>query len=121
MASIEASSDDTITNENKAEEGERDQDANPTKDDSNGFLSRQVTRSIRLEPPPAIPRPPKVKSESHGFSLLSWLSWNSTEEKDVLYCARSLHQKYSYQSNFRFLGFNMSKNITLQMTEGGVA
>ena len=79
--------------------------------------SHQMSKSIRLEPPPVISRPPKIKTDSF---LLSWFSWSRTEHKMSLYCARSIHRSYYYQSTFSFFGFNISKDITYRTSEGGV-
>src|ERR1700761_6760308 len=41
-------------------------------------LSPQVSKSsksIRLEAPPVVVRPPKVKFDSFGSAALSWFSW----------------------------------------------
>ena len=40
------------------------------------------SKSIRLEPPPVVMRPPKVKDGGFGQAALSWISWYRNEETD---------------------------------------
>ncbi|KIW67255.1 hypothetical protein PV04_06520 [Phialophora macrospora] len=86
-------------------------------------LSPQVSKSsksIRLESPPVVIRPPKVKSDGFSYAALSWLSWKRNEEKDVPDCARSMRRSYSYRTTFRFLGFSWSKEINYRTSAGGI-
>ncbi|ETI22352.1 hypothetical protein G647_06426 [Cladophialophora carrionii CBS 160.54] len=96
----------------------------PDVQERSGFeLSPQISKSsksIRLESPPVVIRPPKVKSVGFSHAALSWLSWNRNEEKDVPDCARSMHRSYSYRTTFRFLGFSLSKDINYRTSAGGI-
>jgi hypothetical protein len=86
-------------------------------------LSPQVSKSsksIRLEPPPVVMRPPKVKEEGFSHAALSWLSWNRNEEKDISDCARSMRRSYTYRTTFRLFGFTLSKDINWKTSESGI-
>jgi hypothetical protein len=86
-------------------------------------LSPQISKSsksIRLESPPVVIRPPKVKSDSFSYAALSWLSWKRNEEKDIPDCARSMRRSYSYRTTFRFLGFSLSQDISYKTSAGGI-
>ncbi|KAF2099672.1 hypothetical protein NA57DRAFT_55617 [Rhizodiscina lignyota] len=90
---------------------------------SNPELYHRATgssRSLYLEPPPVVRRPPKIKSESVTIAALSWFAWNKTEQVELLYCARSTHRSYYHQTNFRFLGFNLMKDVTFKTSESGI-
>ncbi|EXJ58679.1 hypothetical protein A1O7_06108 [Cladophialophora yegresii CBS 114405] len=78
------------------------------------------SKSIRLESPPVVTRPPKVKSIGFSHAALSWLAWNRNEERDVPDCARSMHRSYSYRTTFRFLGFSLSKDINYKTSASGI-
>ncbi|KAJ9607861.1 hypothetical protein H2200_007940 [Cladophialophora chaetospira] len=87
----------------------------------NADLSPQITkssRSIRLEPPPVVLRPPRVKSD--GFSSAAWFAWVRNEEKDILDCARSMKHSYSYRSTFRLFGLSLSRDVTFKTTVSGI-
>lgn len=83
-------------------------------------LKPQVSKTLSLEPPPIVKRPEKFKEDTFSFNALSWINWSRTERKEVLHCARSIHRSYYYQTTFRFLGFNMKKDITYRTSEGGI-
>ena len=89
-----------------------------------GLISPQMTKSskstIRLELPPVVMRPPKVKEDGFSSAALSWLSWNKNEEKDVPDCARSMRRSYTQRSTFHLFGFTLSKDINYKTSEGGI-
>ncbi|EXJ70567.1 uncharacterized protein A1O5_06637 [Cladophialophora psammophila CBS 110553] len=90
---------------------------------SDSQLSPQVSKSsksIYLEPPPVVMRPPKVKFDGFSSTALWWLSWGRNEEKDVPDCARSMRRSYSYRTTFRFFGFSLSTDVTYKTSESGV-
>lgn len=86
-------------------------------------LSPQVSKSsksIRLEPPPVVMRPPKVKDQGFGHTALSWLSWIRNVEQDIPDCARSMRRSYHYRGTFRLFGFTMVKDINYKTSESGI-
>lgn len=80
---------------------------------------RQVSMPVSLEPPLVVRRPPKIKSDSFGLGSFSLFFWNRTEKKDMSSYSRSTHQSYTQETTFRLLGFNMTKNITYEISDGG--
>lgn len=105
------SNDDSIAKEQSASE------AKPLKERS---LSPQVSKTLSLEPPPVVKRPPKIRSDGFNFAASWWFSWDWSERKEVLHCSRAVQQSYSSQSTFRFLGFSLSNRITYRASEGGI-
>ncbi|OQV02826.1 hypothetical protein CLAIMM_07956 isoform 3 [Cladophialophora immunda] len=86
-------------------------------------ISPQMSRSsksIRLEPPPVVMRPPKVRFDGFSSAALSWFAWNRNEEKDLPDCARSMRRSYSYRSTFRLFGFSVSKDVSYKTSESGI-
>jgi hypothetical protein len=86
-------------------------------------LSPQVTktsRSIRLEAPPVVIRPPKVKADGFGLTSIPFLSWTRNSEKDTPDCARSTRWSYSFRSELRFLGLSVSRGFNLKTSEAGI-
>ncbi|OAP59514.1 hypothetical protein AYL99_06812 [Fonsecaea erecta] len=86
-------------------------------------LSPQMSRSsksIRLEPPPVVMRPPKVRFDGFSSAALSWFAWNRNEEKDLPDCARSMRRSYSYRSTFRLFGFSVVKDVSFKTSETGI-
>ncbi|KIX96998.1 uncharacterized protein Z520_07112 [Fonsecaea multimorphosa CBS 102226] len=95
----------------------------PSPDYASSRLSPQVSKSsksIRLEPPPVVMRPPKVKFDGFGSAALSWFAWTRNEEKDLPDCARSMRRSYTYRSTFRLFGFSLSKDISYKTSESGL-
>ncbi|OQV02827.1 hypothetical protein CLAIMM_07956 isoform 2 [Cladophialophora immunda] len=78
------------------------------------------SKSIRLEPPPVVMRPPKVRFDGFSSAALSWFAWNRNEEKDLPDCARSMRRSYSYRSTFRLFGFSVSKDVSYKTSESGI-
>ena len=83
-------------------------------------LSRSVTRSLSLEPPPVVVRPPKVRYDGFSSACLTWFAWFRNEQKDVPDCARATRRSYSYQSTFRLFGFSLTKDVTYKTSESGI-
>jgi hypothetical protein len=110
----------TATLQSKAACDDHSRDDPVPKERSDAELNRQVSLPLSLEPPPAIRRPPEIKSDSFGFYNLSLFSWNRTEQKDVPACSRSTNRSYTHDATFRFFGFNMSTSFTYKMTDGGI-
>lgn len=109
---------DFVTNEQPARVVER------RPEPADGDLSPQIsrsTKSVRLEPPPVVMRPPRVKYD--GFSLAalsSVLSWNRNEQKDMPSCSRSVRRSYSHSATFRIFGLSISREITYKTSETGI-
>jgi hypothetical protein len=110
----------TATLRSKAAYEDHSRDDSMPKERSDAELNRQVSLPLSLEPPPAIRRPPKIKSDSFGFDNLSLFSWNRTEQKDVPACSRSTHRSYTHDATLRFFGFNLSTNLTYKSSDGGI-
>ena len=97
--------------------------ANRRSERSDVELSPQIStssKSIRLEPPPVVMRPPKVKYGGFSSTALSWFAWNRNEEKDILQCARALKHSYSRRTTFRLLGFSFSRDISYKTSATGI-
>lgn len=89
-------------------------------DISDETLTSRSSKPIHLEPPPAVVRPPKIKTDSFSHHALSWLSWNRNEHKDVSHCARSTRASYTLEKTFRLFGLTVSQNIAYKTTENGI-
>jgi hypothetical protein len=86
-------------------------------------LSPQISKSsksIRLEPPPVVMRPPKVKDQGFGYAALSWLSWIQNTEMDIPDCARSMRRSYHYRRTIRLFGLTLIKDINYKTSESGI-
>ncbi|KAH0841121.1 hypothetical protein AYO21_06610 [Fonsecaea monophora] len=99
------------------------QDLKGTSEYLGSTLSPQTSkssRSIKLEPPPVVMRPPKVKYEGFSSTALSWFAWNRNEEKDLPDCARSMRRSYSYRSTFRLFGFSLTSAVSYKTSATGI-
>jgi hypothetical protein len=110
----------TATLQSKAACDDSSPDDSMPKERDDAELNRLVSLPLSLEPPPAIRRPPKIKTDSFGFGNLSLFSWNRTEQKDVPTCSRSTHRSYTHDATLRFFGFNISTSLTYKMTDSGL-
>lgn len=83
-------------------------------------LTHRSSEPIRLEPPPVVVRPPKIKSDGFSHAAFSWLSWSSSEQKDFSHCVRTTRKSYSSTKTFQLFGLTVTRVITFRTTESGV-
>jgi hypothetical protein len=82
--------------------------------------TQPTSRLLHLEPPPVVRRPPKLKTDSFSVASVPWLSWNWSEQKDLMPCARSIHKSYHETTTITFFSIKFSRDTVYRTSEHGI-